>query len=451
MRYAWRLMSVFMSERIELDREAFRRTLRVKALRVPSRLSQDIRRLVGPHLLTTARVRPVQRDTNDAMRRVLLKEDVAEANVPEEVQRLLEREDVEWVDHDLSLGYEHLSAAEVIRKLLATTVVVPTAFESIGHIAHLNLRPEHAPYRHAIGQVLLDKNPIIRTVINKLSTVENAFRVMEYEVLAGDPSLETEVRQSGCRFRLDFGKVYWNSRLEHEHMRLVDIFEPGETIVDLMAGIGPFAIPAAKKGCHVVANDMNPDSYRYLRRNMAVNAVVDRVLPLNLDARHCMRVLLGHEGELDAFVSADHVAEVAAFRERKGKKRRREEKSDATMEAITPSLPLRCHHIVMNYPQYAIDFLDVFRGGFDREHWTSEQMPMVHCYAFMPKKETPEIMRQKCEAVLGGAIDAEVHIVRDVAPNKVMCCIRFRLPYGVASQPRRSKHAEIRQTSDVAI
>ena len=43
-------------------------------------------------------------------------------------------------------------------------------------------------------------------------------------------------------------QVYWNSRLEEEHKRLVELFQPGEVVIDVMAGIGPFAIPSAQQG-----------------------------------------------------------------------------------------------------------------------------------------------------------------------------------------------------------
>lgn len=47
--------------------------------------------------------------------------------------------------------------------------------------------------------------------------------------------------------------MYWNSRLEHEHLRLVKTFGPKDVVLDVMAGIGPFAIPAAQRGCKVGA------------------------------------------------------------------------------------------------------------------------------------------------------------------------------------------------------
>jgi hypothetical protein len=48
-------------------------------------------------------------------------------------------------------------------------------------------------------------------------------------------------------------QVYWNSRLEAEHTRLVQLFDPHDIIADVMAGIGPFAVPAGMRGCTVRA------------------------------------------------------------------------------------------------------------------------------------------------------------------------------------------------------
>ncbi len=42
---------------------------------------------------------------------------------------------------------------------------------------------------------------------------------------------------------------------------------------DMFCGIGPFAIPAAVRGCVVHANDLNPKSYQYLTENVKRNKV----------------------------------------------------------------------------------------------------------------------------------------------------------------------------------
>lgn len=142
--------------------------------------------------------------------------------------------------------------------------------------AHLNLRDQWLPYKTLIASVLLDKNPNIRSVINKTEPVgeHSEYRTFAYELLAGTDDMEVEHSEENCTYRFDFSKVYWNSRLNNEHRRLVKLFCPGEAVCDVMAGVGPFAVPAGKKKVFVWANDLNPDCYLSLKGNIKRNKVI---------------------------------------------------------------------------------------------------------------------------------------------------------------------------------
>jgi tRNA (guanine37-N1)-methyltransferase len=109
---------------------------------------------------------------------------------------------------DVRVEYDALSVAEVLSELLPPDVQAPTGYESVGHVAHLNLRPEQLPYRALIGQVLLDKlRPAVRTVVHKEGEISSTFRSLPLEVIAGERDLRVTVQHGAARLRFDYSKV----------------------------------------------------------------------------------------------------------------------------------------------------------------------------------------------------------------------------------------------------
>lgn len=49
--------------------------------------------------------------------------------------------------------------------------------------------------------------------------------------------------------------------------------------------MGPLAVRAARNGLNVIANDLNPDCYKYLTENAELNKVSNRMLCFNDCAR----------------------------------------------------------------------------------------------------------------------------------------------------------------------
>ncbi|CAM6060653.1 unnamed protein product [Sphagnum tenellum] len=280
-----------------LDKSKFVRYLHRFALRIPKNLSHVVAKILSGYVLDMARVRHIVPDPSDDNLRLVIFSDLVTDiylhGLPEEKQQALKKVVIaDVVPYDVVLDYPYWPVEHILKEILPAGCEVPSSFETIGHIAHLNLREELLPYQKVIATVILDKNPKLKTVVNKVGTITNEFRVPEFEVLAGNASLVTEVKQHGATFRLDYGSVYWNSRLEAEHKRVFSQFQPGEVIVDMFAGIGPFAIPAAQQGCIVYANDLNPTSVKYLKMNSEINKVSGRVKAYNMDAREFIQTIM---------------------------------------------------------------------------------------------------------------------------------------------------------------
>lgn len=166
---------------------------------------------------------------------------------------------------------------------------------------------------------------------------------------------------------------------------------------DVFAGVGPFAIPAARKNCTVFANDLNPESHKWLLHNCKLNKVDQKVKVFNMDGKDFLQGPVREELMLRLGPSTE----------------------------AKPSI-----HIVMNLPAKAIEFLSVFKSLLDGQPCSSERLPTVHCYCFSKDANPAKDACQQAGAVLGISLEAgsSVHFVRNVAPNKEMLCITFQIP-----------------------
>lgn len=196
----------------------------------------------------------------------------------------------------------------------------------------------------------------------------------------------------------------------------------------MFAGIGPFAVPSIlKTGCTVHANDLNPESFKYLNVNKALNKIPeDKLITYNLDGAEFVKTLIQNN--------------------------------------------IYFNHVIMNLPASAYTFLPVFKGIFNTEYCNAKiedpkleeepkitedkkkkssgpkitqkqlsiwpklenNMPWIHCYGFSAAEDPLKDFLQTVENTIGAKLpDARVKEVRDVSPHKRMILVSFPLPLSV--------------------
>ncbi|RVX10979.1 tRNA (guanine(37)-N1)-methyltransferase 2 [Vitis vinifera] len=443
-----------------LDESKFDLQLKLWALRIPSQLckrldwtefvAMKLRILVlsftdfinvnfAKYLLDKPRVKPITEDpTCETNRYIILSERIKNpdlSDIPEDKRDELKVLcKIEVVPYSLTLGYSYWSADHVLKQILPDGVEKDFFFMSCffallcGHIAHLNITGELLPYKDVIAKVIYDvahftciialllltgtaalctclnhKNyPRIKTVVNKVGTITNEFRVPKFEILVGKDDMVTEVKQYRATFKLDYSLVYWNSRLEHEHMRLVSQFRPGQIICDMFSGVGPFAIPAAQKGCLVYANDLNPDSILHeilpepdvpvlkATEECSIQANVQTESQNGGLTVEAIGVHSDDSSNMDGIEGSCTVADdtVAAVKKHSGSCEeengtydnatvsvvgRRKDRMNKRMRGSESSSNIKpwehVDHVIMNLPASAIQFLDAFRGLIQRKYW----------------------------------------------------------------------------------
>lgn len=258
------------------------------------------------------------------------------------------------------------------------------SFEIVGDIAIVE--PENA---EEAADALMSVYKSVKTVIAPISDVEGEFRTRRFKHVAGLPHTTTIHREHGLRYCIDLEGAYFSPRLGTERLRVIHQISPGDTVLDMFAGVGPFALLAAKKGARVIAIDKNPVAVRCLKENARLNkAQLDKAQLKNaqLSKTH-LEILEGDAAELAL---------------------RYENSAD---------------HVIMNLPHSASQFLApaikaAKTGG------------VVHYYAIAPVEDLYADMDLIKKAASNMGASAEIlyqGIVRSYAPRKYNIVMDFRL------------------------
>jgi tRNA (guanine37-N1)-methyltransferase len=170
------------------------------------------------------------------------------------------------------------------------------SYERLGEIVIVD---EDDPDRaRAIADAIVESSIPVETVVNRASKVKGEERVRDWDVLHGE-STEAIHREYGSAFAVDIAEVYFSPRLATERNRVIEQVQSGEHFFDMFGGVGPFVIPAAKRGATAVGVDVNETAIEYLRENAERNGVAEQVTGVHGDVRE---VAADYEGWADRLV-----------------------------------------------------------------------------------------------------------------------------------------------------
>jgi tRNA (guanine37-N1)-methyltransferase len=218
------------------------------------------------------------------------------------------------------------------------------SFEIIGDIAIIN-DLDGRDRDESVEGILSHHD--VKTILLKTEGLSGEFRVGEYETLYGEEK-ETIHKEHGYQFRVDPTEAYYSERFATERKRVADQVKEGEKVLVMFAGVGPFAVLCAEKAEKVVAVEKNPEACNYLKENIELNNLEDRV------EAYC-----------------------------------------GDVEEIVPGLEEEFDRVVMPLPKSAIQFLDVAAESL-------KEKGIVHLYSFVEdqdfgpaEKEIEEIMSDR--------------------------------------------------------
>ncbi len=127
----------------------------------------------------------------------------------------------------------------------------------------------------------------VKAVWRQSSSVSGNYRLRSLEFVLGEKSTETYYKEHGCFYKTDLRKAFFSPRLSYERMRIAELIQKNEVVLNMFSGVGCYSISIAKHSqpLKVYSVDVNPCAVTYLRENIRLNRVEKIVVPIQGDAK----------------------------------------------------------------------------------------------------------------------------------------------------------------------
>lgn len=160
-------------------------------------------------------------------------------------------------------------------------------YDIIGDIAVIRVPKLLEHHSRLVAEAIMSIHREVKAIWLQTSSVSGDFRLRKLKFLLGKRKSVTIHREYGCIFKVDLEKVYFSPRLSYERLRIARLIRPREVILNMFAGVGCYSIYIAKhsEAMKVFSIDINPFAINFLKENIGLNRVADRIFPIQGDAK----------------------------------------------------------------------------------------------------------------------------------------------------------------------
>ncbi|HEX6377726.1 MAG TPA: class I SAM-dependent methyltransferase family protein [Nitrososphaeraceae archaeon] len=161
-----------------------------------------------------------------------------------------------------------------------------SSFDIIGTIAIIKIPESLASKRKLIADALIEEIRPVKSVFCQVSAIEGEYRLRKLELISGENSPITVYKEHGCTFKVDVINTYFSPRLSTERLRIAQLTEPNEVVVNMFGGVGTFSIIISRynKSAKVYSIDSNPIAIDICKQNIEINKLRGNVFPVLGDA-----------------------------------------------------------------------------------------------------------------------------------------------------------------------